>query len=210
MEAELKRRLPDDTLVPWRLRDAAGDDELPTEPVSDRSARLLLAAILAELQAGGGGTVELGAATLAALETINALVSFPADFPDMATLAKAEAIRVLLAAGIGVTGPLTDGQLRASPVPARDDYQDGEVLADQSGAGAVLTFTFASPVHMVVLESVGTDLTSRADPFGDVPSASQGIRLHDQAPVYVPVVTSEVQVFAPAGASVTVVGLRRA
>lgn len=43
------------------------------------------------------GTVDLGAVTLAALETIHAVVdNWPTDFPDAAVLAKLEAIRALI------------------------------------------------------------------------------------------------------------------
>lgn len=119
-----------------------------------------------------------------------------------------------------VTGPLTDTQLRASAVPVsvgnfpttqrvRDDYQTGEILADQSGAGAVLTFTFASAVQLVVLESVGANLTSRANPFGGTPTASLGVPLRDSTPTYLPVETSTVRVFAPSGTTVHCYGLRR-
>lgn len=104
---------------------------------------------------------------------------------------------------------LTDTELRASAVQVKDDYQTGEILADQSGAGAVLTFTFASSMSLVVVQSVGTALVSRADPFGGTPSAVLGIRCDDGVPVYIPVQTSSVKVFAPVGTTVTVYGLRR-
>ena len=34
-----------------------------------------------------------------------------------------------------------------------DDFGGGEVLADQAGAGAVLTFSFSAPVQLVWVES---------------------------------------------------------
>jgi hypothetical protein len=86
--------------------------------------------ILAELgqKLESGQQVALDAATLAALESISATVSnFPNDYPSSAVLAKLEAIRVLLAAPLAVSGtvtantglsqPLTDAQLRAAAVP---------------------------------------------------------------------------------------------
>lgn len=68
-----------------------------------------------------GGTVSLSTATLAALESITAVIaSFPSDYPDAAVLARLEAIRVLLASTLTVIGPLTDAQLRASAVAITD------------------------------------------------------------------------------------------
>lgn len=104
---------------------------------------------------------------------------------------------------------LTDTELRASAVQVKDDYQTGEILADQSGAGAVLTFTFTNQQSMVVVHSVGANLVSRADPFGGTPSSTLGVRCDDGVPVYMPVQTSSVKVFAPTGTTVTVYGLRR-
>jgi hypothetical protein len=104
IEAELKRRLSDDTLVDWVLRDAAPGDDLPTEPVSDLVTRQRLADVLSALQslsvtvtnptetglakeatlaavlAALGQEVTLDAATLAALETIN-VGNLPTDYP---------------------------------------------------------------------------------------------------------------------------------
>jgi len=108
-----------------------------------------------------------------------------------------------------VSGPLTDTQLRSSKVGVADDFQAGEVLADQNGAGAVLTFTFTSSVQLVVIHARGATLVARADPFGGTPSASQGIVCGDDTPTYVPVNTSSVKVFAPVGMVVNAYGMRR-
>lgn len=93
--------------------------------------------------------------------------------------------------------------------PVQDDYQSGEVLADQVGAGAVLTFTFATPVNLVVVHARGENLTARANPFGGVPSASSGVVCGDDVPTYLPVVTATVRVFAPTGMTISVHGYRR-
>lgn len=114
--------------------------------------------------------------------------------------------------GLVVEGPLTDTQLRASEVEVRDDYQGGEVLADQTGAGAVLTFTFSSPVQLVLVHAysaTAADL-ARVDPFGGTPSASAGIRALNDVPTFVPVTATTVRVFAPTGMEVSVSGFRRA
>lgn len=111
--------------------------------------------------------------------------------------------------GTVATGGLTDTQLRASAPAVRDDYVGGEVLAQQSGAGAVLTFTFASAVQLVVLESDGDTLVSRADPYGGTPTASLGIPCRHQVPTYLPVTATTVRVYAPTGTVVNVWGMRR-
>lgn len=91
-----------------------------------------------------------------------------------------------------------------------DDYQAGEVLADQTGAGAVLTFTFAAPVHLVVVDANGTAANvARADPFGGTPDATTGIPCRDEVPTFMPVTTSSVKVWAPASMVVSVYGYRR-
>lgn len=110
-----------------------------------------------------------------------------------------------------VSGPLTDTQLRASAPAVRDDFVGGDVLADQTGAGAVLTFTFPAAVQLVVVHGNGlvTDV-ARADPFGGTPTATLGIPCADEAATYLPVITSSVKVFTPVGMVVTVWGFRRA
>ncbi len=90
-----------------------------------------------------------------------------------------------------------------------DDYQAGECLDDQTGAGAVLTFTFAAPVSMVVVEAVGADQTARVDPFGGTPTATKGLRAGDAVPLYLPVVCTSVKVFAPSAMVVSLSGFRR-
>jgi len=91
-----------------------------------------------------------------------------------------------------------------------DDYQSGECLADQAGAGGVLTFTFTTAVQLLVIEAKGGSLTARADPFGGVPTASKGVVCDDGVPTYVPVTVTSVKIFAPAGMTVSVFGMRRA
>lgn len=61
------------------------------------------------------GTVALDGPTLAALETINAVCSGTVEL-GAATLAALEAITVTVTGSVAVTGPLTDAELRASPV----------------------------------------------------------------------------------------------
>jgi hypothetical protein len=119
VEAELVRRTPAGTILPWFL------NEDGTEPVADAEVRAqldtvitALANLLAELsQKYEGGAVELSPASLEALESITSIVSgtvavsnFPPSQP--------------------VTGPLTDGQLRAAPVPVSFEATEDAGLTD--------------------------------------------------------------------------------
>lgn len=108
---------------------------------------------------------------------------------------------------------ISDGSVflgtQLNPVVVADNYASGEVLATQIGAAAVITFNFSSPVNLVVVESDGASLVSRADPFGGLPSASAGIPCRHQIPQTMKVTTSVVRVFAPLTANITVWGFRR-
>lgn len=90
-----------------------------------------------------------------------------------------------------------------------DDYQTFEALADQVGAGGVLTFTFSAAVNLVVVHAVGASQIARAATT-QTPTASLGARCPDDAPTYLPVTTTAVKVFAPNGMTVSVWGYRRA
>lgn len=113
----------------------------------------------------------------------------------------------------GLASLLTELQLKADLTetqPVKDDYQAGECLAEQTGAGAVLTFTFASPVQLVHVEGDGADTdVARVDPFGGTPSATQGFRAADGVGVYLPVICTVVKVYAPTGMVIAVNGFRR-
>ena len=99
------------------------------------------------------------------------------------------------------------GPARNNRVDAADTYTAGEILADQAGAGAVLTFTFAAPMDLVWVEATGSG-GARADPFGGTPTASLGIICQDGIPKPLVVRTSSVKVLAPVGVSVNVFGQR--
>ena len=92
------------------------------------------------------------------------------------------------------------------------DYSSGQILADQAGTGAVLTFNFTTPVDFMWVTDTGTTTTniSRVDPFGGTPAASLGIPVFNQTPTPISVVppASSVKVYAPAGANIAVYGLR--
>ena len=83
------------------------------------AAPALEAGNLATLAGKDFATQATLAQVLAALQaTLTVAVqSFPADYPDATSLAKLEQIRAILAAPLSVTGPLTEQQLRATPIP---------------------------------------------------------------------------------------------
>lgn len=97
-----------------------------------------------------------------------------------------------------------------SVVSAQDIFSGGEVLADQAGAGAALTFTFSAAVQLVMVfaKSATGTLQARADPFGGTPSAAAGAPCEDGVPMAFPVNASAVKVFAPTGMTVSVWGFR--
>lgn len=96
-------------------------------------------------------------------------------------------------------------------IDTADDYDGGEVLAEQAGAGNVLTFTFSAPVQLVVVEAESPGMqVARADPFGGEPDATTGIPCRSEVPVYMPITTTEVKVWAPGGTTVNCWGYRRA
>lgn len=97
-----------------------------------------------------------------------------------------------------------NGKPEAQPVV--DTFLSGEVLADQSGSDTVLTYTFSSPVDLVWVRS--DNGTSRADPFGGVPTSTLGIICEDGIPNPMTIRTDEVQIFAPNGSIVNVWGYR--
>lgn len=98
-----------------------------------------------------------------------------------------------------------------NPLSVRDDFTTGEILADQAGAGGVLTFTFSSPVQMVWVRDTGATTTnvSRVDPFGGTPNASTGIPVPNGEPTPITVTTSQVKVYAASGSTISVYGYRR-
>lgn len=98
---------------------------------------------------------------------------------------------------------------QASPLKVGDDFSGGEVLAQQNGAAAVLTFTFSAPVYTSFVEVVGSGIVCRVDPFGGTPSISLGMICTNDEKLKIDVITSSVKVYAPVGATVNVYGFRR-
>lgn len=92
------------------------------------------------------------------------------------------------------------------------EYTSGSILADQTGAGAVQTFTFSIPVDFIWVTDIGATTTnvSRVDPFGGTPAATTGIPVLNGAPTPINVVpaNSTVRVYAPVGSTITMHGFR--
>ena len=107
------------------------------------------------------------------------------------------------------------GAMGSEQWPVADDFASGEVLADQTGAGAALMFVFSAAVQNVWVYAVNpSDLSEagevRVDPFGGTPSATLGIPVAFGGGFPIPATTSSVKVYAENGIRVTVYGNRRA
>ena len=83
----------------WQATQPVSAAALPLP--SGAATQTTLASVLSELQ----GVLDV------------AVQAFPSDYPDAASLAKLEQVRALLAGTLVVSGPLTDTQLRATPIP---------------------------------------------------------------------------------------------
>lgn len=100
LEAELQRRLSGGSLAAWRLvADALNTETGESDPVIDYGVRAKLDAILTELQQKleAGQAVELGATSLAALESITAVISGDINL-SASTLAALETINAVVTA----------------------------------------------------------------------------------------------------------------
>ncbi len=96
--------------------------------------------------------------------------------------------------------------IRTRRVDVADAATEMEALADQNGAGAVLTFTFASAIQLAWVRSVGG--VARAVVGTQSPTASLGAYCADDEPTPLTVEGTTVKVFAPVGATVSVWGMR--
>lgn len=91
-----------------------------------------------------------------------------------------------------------------------NDFTVSEYLAEQTSAGAVLTFTFSAPMQQVWVEMNGADTDEgRARIDGLDPTPTIGTILRDEGAVPITATTSTVKVLAPTGARVNVWGYRR-
>lgn len=156
----------------------------------------------------GGANTLANAWPVEVTDGINVLgtVANPVQVTGAVTLPVGQAVELLDSGGTNKVSIDGNGALKS-----KDDFQGGEALADQAGAGAVLTFSFLNgAVQMLVIEAQGSSGTARADPFGGVPTATQGVVCDAGVPTYIPVTASSVKIFAPVGLTLSVYGLRRA
>lgn len=109
---------------------------------------------------------------------------------------------------VAVRDRLPSALTSTDELPVADDYQEFEALTEQTGADAVLTFTFSAPVQLVVVHAVGTDQVARVTTT-QTPSATLGARCPDDVPTFLPVTAAAVKVYAPTGMVVSVWGYRR-
>lgn len=175
VDARLVREIDGGTTAPWLLvEDAENPESGLSDPVVDYGARILLTAIgvvlsnmVTELSAKieAGESVELGAATLSALESIVVSGVVALDAPTLAAL---ESITATISGSVDVTGPLTDVELRASPLAVTATDLDIRNLTDTADsvrsvdaaedAGLIalpFTITATGPATLVAAPGVG-------------------------------------------------------
>lgn len=95
-------------------------------------------------------------------------------------------------------------QILIGPLPVRERLTGLQLLEDQAGSGGVLSFDFAAAVDLAWVRSVG--VVSRAGTPTAVPTATKGIYCADDEPTPVTLYGTQLRVFAPAGATVSVWG----
>lgn len=108
--------------------------------------------------------------------------------------------------GLTQTNPLTRAQLDSATVAGTDIFTNGQVLADQTPGGTVVTFTFSAAQQLIWVKPTGGNC--RVDPFGGTPSITVGIPCDDGVPNPLTIQTTALKVFAPAGVAVAVWGYR--
>lgn len=86
-----------------------------------------------------------------------------------------------------------------------DYYNASEYLADQSGNGTVLDFTFTSAVQVIYVRAIGG--IARVG-VGATPSASAGAYVGADETFAIPRNASSIKVYAPTGTNVAVWGYR--
>lgn len=95
---------------------------------------------------------------------------------------------------------------------AYESFKGGEILAEQAGAGAALTFTFSDYVDRVCVNCRDVEtvaLVCHADPFGGTPTNTLGMAMQRNTTYELPVRTKTIKVFAPSLSTVCVWGYRR-
>lgn len=123
VDATLQVEQPDASLDPLKVAADVGSPTGVALPTIDAGLRAALAALLLAVDGLEANTTGLGTeATLQAVltELQQKLEAFPSDFPDVAVLAKAEAIRALLAGTLTVAGAVAVSNFPATTEIAND------------------------------------------------------------------------------------------
>lgn len=184
------------------------------EPGQEVALSAATLAALESITAVVSGTVALDVPTLAALEQVTSTINnFPADYPDVSTLAKLEQVRTLLAGTLQVAGTVGVNNFPADQKVHDDLATEGHAV-DQEGANAVLTFNVtAGHLVMVDVDPVAANDTlnyrARATCNGSTPTAISGFVCRPGTS-YLPLPTAgTVKVWAPTGVIVAVQVLAR-
>lgn len=173
-----------------------------TDPITDRSlASTVRSVIVGKSTAGGGAYVPVKVNPSGTLATANTSVGpTGTPVPTDATLMG------------GTDGTnLQPAYVDSKGIRAQDDYATQVPLADLTGAGGVLTFTFVTPVDFVWVTDIGAGSAniSRVAINGTA-SSTNGQPLLNMTPTPFPVKQiSTVSVYAPSGSTISVCGYRR-
>lgn len=186
VDATLQTLQPDTTLAPLKVGADATSPTAVALPTLDAVARATLASILAELgqKLETGGEVSLSAGSLAALESITvsgtvAVSNYPASQPvsgtvalDAPTLAALETINAIVSGTVSVgnfpafqavTGPITDTQLRATPVPVSFPADESGLTDTQLRAAAVAVSATDLDIRNLALTDRVTNVDAAED-----------------------------------------------
>ena len=152
--------------------------------------------------AGGGGSVTVDTSALnkeaTQLQVRDELVSIDNKTP------------ALVGGAVPVAGPVTDAQLRASPVPVSASAR--QCVGRQTlalSAGVVATLTVPAGAVAAAIQADGNTVRCTLD-GGTAPSATVGTRIDDGVIYYVDTSLANVKLLAPVACSAQVVYFDRA
>lgn len=173
-----------------------------SDPISDRSlVANVQSVIVGKTTAGGGAYVAAKVAPSGAL----VIQDTSAGTPGAAVPATASFVG-------GTDGTnLTPFSIDAKGAQVRDDYLTQVPLGDLAGAGAVLTFTFATPVDCAWVTDIGATATniSRVVINGTASSTSGHVLQNGTPFPFLMRNISTVSVYALVGSTISVCGYRR-
>lgn len=151
-------------------------------------------AALENVTATVSGTVALDASTLTALENIGVTGTVALDAPTLAAL---ETITAVISGSVAVTGPLTDAELRATPIPVSGTFTSSGLTDTQLRAADVNVADSGEREYTHVVASV----TASGDTTVYTPAAGKRVRLHWIYAINDPVSTTAPLIKVKLGAS---------